>query len=79
MIGCYNKDMNRKLITCPDCQLKGTKQNLAEIREDGMISVQRIRKYIKPGEGKYKNHTLIGGSKLFIVCGNCGNKVFIRE
>lgn len=71
--------MVRRLITCPSCEEKGVKQNLAEVKEDGMISIQRIRRHIKPGEEKYKHHTLIGGSNLFIVCGNCGSKVFIRE
>jgi hypothetical protein len=73
----YNKlCMKRKLITCPDCQSTGTKQNLAEVLDNGMISIQRIYRFIKPGDKKYKNHTIIGGSN---ICGNCGNKVFIRE
>jgi hypothetical protein len=67
------------LITCPDCQSKGTKQNLAKIHDSGMISVIRIHKGIVQGKGRYVNTTLIGGSNIFIVCGNCGNKVYKRE
>lgn len=68
----------RRLITCPDCEIKGIKQNLAELLEDDTLSIQRIRRHLKPGEA-YKNHTIIGGDKLFVICGNCGSKVFIRE
>lgn len=71
--------MKKQIIQCPDCQEKGIKQNLAEVLETGFISIQRIRRQVAPGTGQYKNHTIIGGTKLFIICGNCGNKVFIRE
>ena len=67
----------KKLITCPDCQLNGIKQNLAEVLDTGMISVQRIRRGI-PGMSQ-KDHTIIGGDNLFIICGNCGETVYRKE
>ena len=60
------------LISCPDCEERGIKQNLAEITEEGIV-IQRIRKH-----SNLKEYTIIGGSSLFIICGRCGNKVFIR-
>lgn len=65
--------MNKKLITCPDCEERGIKKNLAEIVDD-VIYIQRLRKH-----SMCKENTIIGGNDLYIICGNCGNKVFIRK
>ena len=71
--------MARQIIKCPSCEEKGIKQNLAEVLDNGAISVQRIRTQVRIGDGKYKNHTLIGGSNLFIICGNCKEVVYKRS
>jgi len=71
--------MARQIIRCPSCEERGIKQNLAEVLDSGAISVQRIRTQVRVGDGKYKNHTLVGGSNLFIVCGNCGEVVYKRS
>ncbi len=68
----------KKLIRCPDCEERGIKQNLAEVLESGCISIQRIRRGRKTGDN-YIDHTIIGGTSIFILCGNCGNKVFVRN
>ena len=70
--------MLRKIIKCPTCEEKGIKQNLAEVLENGCISVQRIRTQARVGDGRYKNHTIICGDSLEIRCGNCGEVVYKR-
>lgn len=67
--------VNKQLIRCPDCEQKGIKQNLAEVLSTGLISIQRIRK----GGDNHIDHTIIGGSNVVIICGNCGNIVYKKE
>jgi hypothetical protein len=63
----------KKIISCPYCEEKGLKQNLAELLPSGLIAVMRR------GHGKYAEYTIIGGPELFIICGQCGNKVYIKN
>lgn len=60
----------KKLITCPNCEKNGIKQNMAELLPSGLVSIQRFH---------HKNITIIGGSNFFLICGECGHKVFIRK
>lgn len=64
----------RKIIRCPDCELRGIKQNLAEILPSGFISIQRIRN--GHHDGNYIDHTIVSGQNMIIMCGNCGNVVY---
>jgi len=67
-------EKQKQIIRCPDCEMKGIKQNLAEVLETGFISVQRIRK--GKNNGRYIDHTIIFGDNIQIICGNCGNVVY---
>lgn len=64
----------KKIIVCPDCQEKGLKQSLAEVLDDGSISVMRNR-----SSTNKKDHTIIGGTHLFVKCGECKHVVYKRE
>lgn len=64
---------SRLIIRCPDCEMKGFKQNLAEVT-NGFISIQRIR--TGKHDGNFREHTIIWGDNLQILCGNCGNVVY---
>ena len=68
------KQHARLIIRCPDCEEKGFKQNLAEVVEKGFISIQRIR--TGKHDGNFREHTIISGDNIRIICGNCGNLVY---
>jgi len=64
----------RQIIRCPDCEVNGEKQNLAEVLPTGFISIQRIRRGSVNGD--YKDFTIVSGNNLSIICGGCGNVVY---
>lgn len=74
-----NDGMNRQIIRCPVCEEKGEKQNLAELLPTGQISIQRIRKGARGGIKRFANHTVVDGCDIILICGNCGEQVFLRR
>jgi len=58
------------LISCPACQERGVKMNLAQVLPDGRIAVRRFDE---------NSTTVIGGKDMFIQCGHCGSTAFRRE
>ena len=63
----------KKIIRCPYCEEKGLKQNLAQLLPSGAIAI------LRRGYGKYAEYTIVGGSEIFIICGGCGHKVYIKK
>lgn len=66
--------MKKKIIRCPNCEEKGIKQNMAEVLESGFICIQRFHH-----KDYGKDYTLVGGTDFYLVCGNCKQKVFVRQ
>ena len=63
----------KKIIRCPHCEEKGIKQNLAEVLPSGLIAI------LRRGYGKYAEYTVVGGKEIFVICGDCGSKVYIKK
>ena len=61
--------MNKQLIICPKCEIGGRKQVLGEIDNDGYFTVMRF----------HKGTTKIISNQFAVVCGGCGDTVFIRK
>ena len=63
----------KQIIRCPNCEEKGIKQNLAQILPNGLVAI------LRRGRDKYAEYTIIGGSKIYIICGVCGSIVYIQK
>lgn len=61
--------MNKSLISCPSCEKKGQRQILGEIDSDGFFTVLRF----------HKGTTKIISNQFAVICGGCGETVFIRK
>lgn len=56
-------------MICPTCEKRGQKQVLGEIDMDGFFTVMRF----------HKGTTKIISNQFAVVCGGCGETVFIRK
>lgn len=63
----------KKIIRCPNCEEKGIKQNLAEILPSGLVVI------LRRGRGQYAEYTIVGGKDIYLICGVCGNIVYIQK
>lgn len=64
----------KQLIICPNCEAKGIKQNMAEVTPQGYVAIQRQHRR------EYgRDYTIVGGSNFYLICGLCGQTVFIKE
>ena len=61
--------MSKKFLICPNCERNGVINVLAEVKSDGKIAVLRF----------HNGETLIDGDSFTIVCGRCGEPVYIRK
>jgi predicted HNH restriction endonuclease len=61
--------MPKNLVVCPNCESHGTKTVLGEIDKDGYFAVLRF----------HNGYTRITGHDFAVVCGNCGETIYIRK
>lgn len=66
----------KQLIKCPTCEEKGIKQTLAEVLEDGSISIKRRSKTVDYSKRYFPDQTIITGERMAIICGNCGEVAY---
>jgi hypothetical protein len=57
--------MSRLIIKCGICEWQGVKQTLAEVLDNGLISIRRSRQLIP------YQHTLIAGNDFALICEKC--------
>ena len=57
--------MKKNLVRCPNCN----KQILGEMTENGVFRIMRF----------HNGFTDVIGNDFGVICGNCGEKVFIRK
>jgi len=60
--------MDKKLIICPACELKGKKEILGEIDNDGNFCILRF----------HRGLTKVKSNNFQIECGVCGELVYFR-
>ena len=65
----------KQLISCPRCEANGRRYILGELGPTGHILIQRVH----GNNGQYRNFTIIGGDDFYLVCDNCGEKIFFRK
>jgi hypothetical protein len=61
--------MKRNLVICPRCREQGHLSVLGEIDEQGRLAVMRF----------HQGLTRIGGRDFWVVCGRCGELVYIKR
>ena len=69
--------MMRALIRCPNCEKQGRTSVLGELKPTGHFVIQRIYQY-KSGVF-HKKYTVIGGDDFFVLCDQCGEKVYFKQ
>lgn len=63
------------IINCPYCTMQGKTKNLANILDNGDIKINRLS---QEGDNSIIDSTIIRGSHLSIVCGDCQNSIVYR-
>lgn len=61
--------MAKKLVICPNCESKGELNVLGEVKDNGCISILRF----------HKGETIVTGDSFSVVCGRCGEEIFMRR
>jgi len=70
----YGLLTRKKIIRCPKCEENGRSQNIGELLEKDYIGIQRVNRK------KYgKDYTIIQGTDFKLICGHCGETVFVRK
>ena len=78
----------KNLIKCPRCEQEGVTQNIGAIAHDGNISILRrfqprtflgSNNYITSDKSPVREYTIVRGVDFELVCGRCGEIVFIKK
>jgi hypothetical protein len=65
----------KQLLACPRCENNGRRYILGELAPSGHILIQRVH----GNNGQYRNFTIVGGNDFYLVCDNCGEKVYFKR
>lgn len=67
----------KALVRCPRCEHFGRTSILGELKPTGHFVIQRIYQY---QSGKFhRKYTIIGGNDYFVLCDQCGERVYFRR